>query len=111
MIEYLVEHAVLPSPTSLSSFSFLLSSASFRSSLKYHLLQAALLGGLQVIQTSLVHIFSKRRVVIEYDSKYMSRQTGRTHLCLDIRVVVTFESEHEEAIGWLGWGGRGLLCF
>lgn len=64
----------LPQLLSLSSLSFLLSLASFRSSLKYRLLQAVFLGGLQVIQTSLVHIFSKQRVTLEYDSKYMNRQ-------------------------------------
>lgn len=47
-------------------------------------------------------MFLKHTVIIEYDSKYMSRQTGRTNLCLDIRVVVTYESEHE---GLLGKGG------
>lgn len=61
----------LPQLLSLSSLSFLLSIVSFRSSLKYRLLQAALLGGLEVIQSSLVHTFSKQRVIIEYDSKYM----------------------------------------
>lgn len=98
----------LPQLPSLSSLSFLLSITSFKSSLQYCLLQAALLGGLQ---NSLVHIFSKQRAIIEYDSKYMRRQTGRTDRCLDIRVGVTFESEHEEAPGWAGGEGGACIVF